>query len=566
MAKVYDLPEKDIRRSRFELKHRNLMTMSSGLLYPIYLSETLPGDTFSVDVSSLARMATPIHPVMDDCFMDIYFFHVPARLTWDHWSEFMGQRPDDPYQNQSEYTVPQLISGSSNGIPFKSLMDYFGMPAGQNVSSFSALPFRAYSLIWNEWFRSEFLQNPINIDTSDADHVFSSSVDNSQGSDDFITSAQYGGSLAPVNKFHDLFTSATLQPQNGADVPIPLNGIAPVYASANFQLSEIAGQLPPRSTTMQLYSIAAGTVGTQVASNSAIVSNSTSGNDPVRNGAAPINLVADLGANPGASLASGMSYSTINDLRFSFAVQSLLENDLFGKRYTELIKAHFGVNAPSGLLQRPEFLGHKRISINMSQVLQTSATDNTSPQGNASGFSMTKDFSSYFTKSFVEHGYVIGLACIRTTKSYSQGLDKMFTRKDRFDYYFPELANLPNQPIKNSEIYSYGDMQGGQPSQYNDEVFGYAEAWYEYRTVLNKFCGEFRSNYPQSLDSWHYGEDYQDEVYLSDEWLREDRSVIDRTLAVDSDVSDQFICDFYFINKAARPLPVYSVPGLRGFF
>lgn len=576
---VYAKSDLDMRRSTFDRSQDHKTTMSSGFLYPVFVDEYLPGDTFSVDTSVFARMSTPIHPVMDSVFMDVLFFSVPNRLIWSSWKSFMGESPEDPYLNPVEHSVPQLKNGlvrpdqNINGghyVPFKSVADYMGIPAGTAPQSFSALPFRAFALIWNEWFRDQNLQNAIDIDTGDSDDFYVTKVaidNNTSGAQNYVTSTARGGVLPPVAKFHDYFTSALKQQQKGDPVAIPLSGFAPVYAIGTGinpyvrQVSDINSAIQ-YMTTSGLQANVNGDLGLE------------SGHLKVRSGSDTpsggirvqmVNSYADLGGVSQNGDAALNAYATINDLRYAFQIEKLLQTDnRFGTRYRELIFGHFGVTSPDQTQQVPEFLGGKRLRINMNQVIQTSATDEVSPQGNTAAYSLTADVSNSFTKSFTEHGWIIACACLRTTKSYQQGLERMFSRKDRYDFYWPELANIAEQPIRNKEIFnpSVGMELGSYTYDLADEYFGFQEAWAEYRFKPNRISAEFRSTYPQSLDIWHYGDYYTSQPYLSDAWIREDRSVIDRTLAVSSDLADQFIVDFYFKCKATRPMPVYSIPGL----
>ena len=595
----------DIKRSVFDRNTDHKFTMSAGLLYPCYVDEYLPGDTFSLDLSILARMSTPVHPVADNCFMDVFFFSVPNRLVWDHWREFMGESPKDPYVNPIKYSIPQLKSKSFSTaqdvpkkcIAHKSVLDYMGYPAGCMMSSGSALFPRAFSLIWNEWFRDQNLQYSIDIDTSDADAYYVNQEEMgtlSVNGDDYITTTARGGVLPPVNKYHDYFTSALLEPQKGEPVPIPLSGFAPVVP-LGYDVSEYikhaggfdyATNLASKGGLLKNgnYNLGTNTEDTSsIAPAESGINNNGSyivGNTSSDITHSSYNGVANFGNLYAAFSGLGYdknkevsydgvplgAYATINDLRYAFQIQKLLERDARGgTRYREIIKSHFAVDGSETALQVPEFLGGKRIRINMNQVLQTSATDSTSPQGNTAAYSLTTEKMNGFTKSFTEHGMIIGVCCIRTEHSYQQGLNKMFKRKDRYEFYWPELANISEQPIYVDEIYS--DAQPNEAGDnyefYNDDVFGFQEAWAEYRYKPNTVAGEFRSNYPGgSLDVWHYADYFDSRPILSDKFIRETRVNIDRTLAVSSGVADQFICDFYFKVKAYRPMPVNSIPGL----
>ena len=565
---AYAMSDLGIRRSLFPRSHDHKTTMSAGLLYPILVDEVLPGDTYSVDTSCLVRMSTPIHPVMDNCYLDTYFFFVPNRIIWDHWKEFMGESPEDPYINPIEYSVPMLTNEASHargdiGIPPKSILDYMGVPSRSIPNEVSQLPVRAFCKIWNEWFRDQNLQHAIDVPTDDSDLPFSALVDmigdydrgymwngNEEGSDAYITNAAHGGDLPPVNKYHDYFTSCLLAPQKGNPVPIPLSGFAPVYA--NNLIDNVNYDTPIRIIGDSGFDAE----GVLAASGGVLTYDPQASVDGQFD-AYFENLGADLSNIAGV-------YSTINDLRYAFQLQKFLEADnRGGTRYREILKQHFDVTSPDASQQIPQFLGGKRIDINISQVLQTSATDDISPQGNTAAYSLTTDHSQSFTFSSTEHGWIIGVACIRTDHTYAQGIERFWSKKNKFNFYFPEFATICEQPVYGRELFiGNNDGEGGySPDDYN-RIFGYQEAWAEYRYKPNRISGEFRPQYPQSLDIWHYGDNYESTPYLSDEWIRETRKNIDRTLAVSSDLADQFICDFYFKMDTVRPMPVYSIPGL----
>ena len=530
----------DMPRSIFDLSHKHATTFNAGELAPIYLEEVLPGDTFNVNTSLVARMSTPIHPVMDNCYLDVYFFFVPNRLVWNHWPEFMGENRTTKWEQETEYEVPQITS-PSGGFNKGTIAEGLGIPIGISNLSVSVLPIRSYVLIYNEWFRDQNLQDPAYLSLDD------STTAGSNGST-YQIDAQKGGKYLPVNKFHDYFTSALPEPQKGPDVLLPLGDKAPVIGNGitlgltdgtnNFGF--VDGTNPYINT---------GAFGKETGSTPSGGTNPNPNKtigvttDPEKSG-----IVADL---------STATAATINNLRQAIAIQHLFEKDARGgSRYIEIIKSHFGVTSPDGRHQRPEYLGGKRIPITMNQVLQTSSTDSTSPQGNTAAYSLTNDQSDSFTKSFTEHGHIIGVACVRTDHTYQQGIERLWNRKRRFDYYWPELANIGEQAILNKEIYAQG-------TDADDEVFGYQEPWAEYRYKANRVSGAFRSTYGQPLDSWHYGDKFTSQPILGATWLKETTANIDRTLAVQSSVEDQFIVDFWFDVKATRPLPMYGVPGLR---
>lgn len=569
-------PSVNIGRSKFRRDQDHKFTMSAGLAYPIFVDEYIPGDTFSLNTRAFVRMSTPIHPVMDNCYLDIYYFSVPYRLVWDHWKEFMGEPSDDPFAEPVEYTIPRLstpiFDGHEKAIYFKSVADYMGIPPSTSTAQggVSALPFRAYALIWNEWFRSEQLFNAIEFSTGDEDDdMYSYITSGASAEDDFVlhytssdssfspeayvSTAAYGGYLAPVAKFHDYFTSALPDAQFGDPVPIPLSGYVPVLPIDRTFPSSMGSGEPLLMSNVGPYS---GEGGMHIG---IVPGTSYYGSDVDQYSglAYPSNLAADLTK---IFTLYGNSPANINDLRYAFQMQKYLEADnRYGRRYIETIYGHFGVTSPDGRIQRPELLGGKRIRINMSQVLQTSSSDSTSPQGNTAAYSATLDVSDSFTKSFTEHGLIIGIACIRPQHTYQQGTERFWLRKDKFDFYFPEFANIGEQPIKNAEIYTLG-------SNSDNQTFGFQEAWADYRYKPSRISGEMRSKYPQSLDVWHYGDFYTTLPTLTSEWLQENRVNIDRTIAISSDVADQFICDFYFDLDCVRPLPVNSIPGIGSHF
>lgn len=559
-------PQVDIQRSTFDRSSGHKTTFNAGKLVPIYVDEVLPGDTFEMKTSTIIRGSTPIFPVMDNANLDIYFFFVPNRLVWDHWKEFNGENTTSKWEQTVEYSIPQMAPplAEPGTVPSKpagwergTLADYMGIPtqvgpgASQTNPQYTVnhLPFRAYCLIWNEWFRDQNLQDPVLIDTGDSQTNGTHLVPEGNPIVKQNQAALTGGNLLPVNKYFDYFTGALPEPQKGPDVLLPLGNTAPVI-TINKQ-NEVIPKYPITFWSNAFTQLGeTHDLGIQVTGQKVgklvHAKNGETVSEPI--GAYPNNLVADLG---------NATAATINELRLAFQIQKLYERDARGgTRYIEIIKSHFGVTSPDARLQRPEYLGGERIPINIDQVIQTSGTmQGTTPQGNTGAYSLTGNQGSYFKHSFVEHGYVLGLACVRTEHTYQQGLEKIWNRKNRFDFYWPALANIGEQAILNKEIY----LQAVK--EVNEQAFGYQEAWAEYRYKPNRVSSAFRGNVG-SLDAWHYADYYEALPKLSAEWVQETYKNVDRTLAVQSTLEDQYIADFWFKCKCTRPMPIYSIPGL----
>lgn len=582
-----NVPQIDVRRSRFERVSTHKTTFNAGQLIPIYIDEVLAGDTHSVDMSMVVRMTTPIKPIMDNIYMDTYFFFVPMRLVWSDFKEFLGQNDSTPWDDTTELEIPYL-SAPAGGWNVGTVADYMGVPTGivlDSDSCPSALPFRAYALIWNEWFRDQNLQYPAEVPLDGT--IRQGSNDGFDGASSNPGLAALGGLPLPVQKYHDYFTSCLPAPQKGEPVQVPLTGTVPVFLDSDpdlngksFFLGTVNNNLAlsngfsydgGNSSDVTPFKLSLGSGGyingvpgqgsigvNSGTGNGAVLSVGTSSSvssvDPLYpsfNGTEVLvpNLLANL---------RDASYVTINELRTAFSLQRLLERDArSGTRYREVLRAHFGVTVPDSRAMIPEYLGGKRMPINIQQVLQTSETTSSgTPQGNTAAFSHTSDRDSVFTYSATEPGYIVGVAAIRYDHSYQQGIERFWTRRRRFDFYYPALANIGETPVYRREIYSTSSQND------NATVFGYQEAWADYRYKPDRISGEFRSTYEQSLDVWHLGDEYDAAPTLSAGWIAETPSNIDRTLTVPSTTASQFLCDFAFKDIAVRPMPIYSVPGL----
>lgn len=578
------LPSANIQRSKFHRTQSVKFTFNVGEVIPFYVDEVLPGDTFQIKTSKMVRLQTPAVPFMDDLYLDTYYFFVPNRLIWDDWQKFQGENDSSSWTPSTTYQVPSLtfpipgdeIVGDNSAINNStkinasdnlyfapnSIADYMGLPtAAQRVSEYAglsepdfplplptknagaplainALPFRAYCKICNDWFRDENLSDPLFIDTSSNssaglwdNNTISLGVAQKYNGRTFnrLTSSCYGGAPFKASKYHDYFTSALPSPQKGADVSIPIDGnTSPYYVSL-----EQGGS--------QYYIIRDSTSGA--------LTTSTNQVNALRFG----NILTSGGLN-----------ITVNSLRLAFATQAQYERDARGgTRYTEIIRSNFGVVSPDARLQRSEYLGGNHIPINVNQVVQQSgdAGKTGSFLGDTGAYSATTDSHGDFIQSFTEHGFVIGVCCVRYPHSYQQGIERFWFRHNRFDYYMPAFANLGEQPIYLQEIWP---LNNSVWSEAGNEYFGYQEAWADYRYKPNRVAGEMRSNIPNSLDFWHLADNYVNRPFLSDKWIREDKSNVDRVLTVSSKVSNQLLADFYIDNISTRPIPMYSIPATLG--
>lgn len=548
-------------RSKFDRGHQLLTTINEGELVPIYMDEVLPGDTARIQLNGLIRMSTPIYPIMDNCYMDTYFFFVPARLLWEHFENMFGENDTDYWAEDTEYSTPKCTIGGTSGLANGSIGDYFGLPTQvKNALEVNALPARAYCKIYNEWFRDENLEAPLMLGYKKTDdggtNADASKVTENANALDQTTNTNeatlYAMKPARAGKFHDYFTSCLPSPlKNAEPVQLPMTGNAQIVWPSSAEtmgngeiFQDVGSNLEnvPVNTNMKL---------------AASKRNNKNGKALVMFGgqtnASEINystMQADL---------STVTAATINDLRQAIALQHIFESDARnGTRYREFLSGTWGVTSPDSRLQIPEYIGGQRIAINVNQVVQTSQTDTTTGQalGNTAAYSLTTCSKQMADYAATEYGYIIGLAVVRVEHSYQQGLGTKWTRGGRFTYYDPRLAALGEQPVYNREIYADG-------SEKDSQIFGYQEAWADYRYKPSYVTGEMRSNYQTSLDAWHYADDYDKLPTLSAEWIQEGRENIDRTIAVTSAVSHQFLCDFWFNETWYREMPIYSIPGIE---
>lgn len=546
------VPETHVSRTRFRRDQNILTTFDAGKLIPFYVDEVLPGDTFSVDTAAIIRMTTPKYPVLDDAYIDFYYFYCPNRILWDNFKYFMGEVESTPWTPKKTYQVPKIkISGDKTEKAYpaeKTILDYMGIPTKcvkgtEKKIEINALPIRAYVKIWNEFFRDQNIGNAAVNKTNDENTNYATGTTTEKEEDatteEILKNAINGGFCLPVSRFHDYFSSCLPFPQRGPEVTIALTGNAPIKM---YDHDGINGTTKPATIWMS--------------GNAANLAQNNESETIVALGSTEMTGGESVSRYIATDL-SNIEAATINQLRQAFAVQHYYEAlARGGSRYREQVRALFGVSISDKTVQIPEYLGGGRYHVNINQIVQTSGqqTANDTPIGETGAMSVTPINESSFTKSFEEHGFIIGVACVRHDHSYQQGLERFWSRSDRLDYYFPQFANIGEQPVKKKEIMLTGTST-------DDETFGYQEAWADYRMKPNRVSGKMRSNAEGPLDFWHYADNYSAVPTLSQEWMNEGKSEIARTLIEQNE--PQFFGAIRVMNETTRCMPLYSVPGLE---
>lgn len=548
-------------RSKF-LMHQNIRTtFNAGKLIPFYIdTDIMPGDTFKFKGSMVIRMSTPIYPTMDNLFCDVRFFFIPHRIVWNNFKLFLGEAIDSAWVPSTEVTVPQVrvhdtgISGS-RAVAKGDILQYMGIPIGfgtpnatnDGYNDLNALGYRAYFSVWNEYYRDENFCPPIRLATDDTTDYPSDNGTYDYGR--YSNSAhRLPAKVAPVYKFKDYYNACLPDVQRGGAVSLPIGSTAPIFGNGD-EVKIVSGGI---KANWEVNHLAPDGVSYNYMTKYGTGDSTNNGNVTFSTDATETGLSADL---------SNAVAATINAQRLAFATQRILElSARVGMRMPEIIKGFFHVDGPlMAVLQRPEYLFGKRLPINMNQTVQTSSTDSTSPQGNTAAYSLTVDSDYYGTKSFTEWGTILGVLCVRNEESYSQGVARMWSRKRKLDFYWPQLAFLGEQTIKMKEIYATNTAS-------DEDAWGFNERWIEYRTKPNLNTGAFSPQYAQTLASWHYGSNFTSAPVLSDTFRRATEAWLDRTLAVTSAVEDQFLMDSRWEMEATRPLPMVSVPGYVDHF
>lgn len=533
------MPDVRYNRSDFDLSHDVKTSINAGTLYPIDWQEVLPGDTFKCKLTAVMRVSSSfIKPVIDNAYLEMYHFFVPLRLVQADADKIFGS--STPLQYSTNTFSSAAVSASPMSISQKSVGDYLGLPIGTVPRGVSILPFRAFAKIYNDWFRNENISSEVGY--SLANTVQSTEAPNNSP----WSPSNYTGMCPKVSKRRDYFTSALPKPQKGPAIDLPLGTSAPVVGGSTDHKLDVRFKYGPKRTynDYNIYMHSAdSTRAPDLLTSTAAMSSQTA-------------MSGDYYSNMEVDLSSATAAS-VNDLRTAFALQKMLEKDArYGTRYNEYLRGHFGVTSPDARLQISEYLGGGKIPLSVQQVAQTSATGTTgTAQGNVAGYSFTNGYSK-FNKGFVEHGYIITCVCVRPIHTYQQGINCAWFRKNREDFYDPIFANLGEQPIYTAEIFASG------LSDVKQSVFGYKEAWNEYRHIPNRISGQLRNGATGSLSVWHFGDWYANQPYLNSSFIEEGPGNINRCLSVDSDTADQFILDMWFDESAIRVMPKYSVPGL----
>ena len=585
------LPAVNIQRSILDRGSKYSTTFNAGQLIPFYVDEVLPGDTFDVSTAKVVRMQTLLTPLMDNMYLDTYYFFVPNRLVWDKWKEFCGENTDSAWAPKTTHYIPKIAS-PAGGFEPGSIADYMGLPVGvewkaTDLLAPSALPFRAYALICDHFFRDENLTDPLLIPTDSANQQGAKITPRGQkpSATGYIADTANGGDPFRVSRYHDYFSSALPAPQKGNPVGIPINvpgfagGTFPVLTGPVDYLKDITDPQSPL-----LFHVANHGSGNPVDGKWAMprpfigywhdetwslhgdrdktwppTQSFTADNSAI----APANLAVTI-PPAGDGQATDVSFS-VNEFRLAYVYQTYLETlARSGTRYSELLLGLFGVQSPDARLQDPEYLGGNRIPINVSEVTNTAQAEQDF-LGDVGAKSVTSDSHHDFIKSFTEHGYVIGVCCVRHDHSYCQGIPKFWTRREFTDFYNPKFANLGEVPIYKAELYATSQNMTAEDTG-KLPVFGYQEIWADYRYRPNMVTGYMRPNVLNSISYWTLTDKYDTEPTLSDGWIRESQDIVDRALAVTSKVSDQFWADFYIQNRSTRPMPMFSVPGLEPHF